>query len=335
MDDGPYRGYHADDFNTVKLDAPIRGPSPATSTFDRAPVRGTAPPTSSYTSDFNEGPVRPMYMDSQQSATGEFEPPVRVSPKSSTTPMVGSMLGSQKVNGGGGGGYGSWAGLSKQWLLTDVILRVLTLLCVVVAVALLPGFISKMQDLREALAYTYALAISTASPKYEIAVAAVGILYAGFGTVIASIRYFGGQLVLGDITHLIFYIGDQGLSFAITTVKYMMKNQNFSTNNSLKKRRWLGLDSLLLALICFCSIVLVTRMRDNLIIHSLANLGDHVHEQRRQDKEDDEVEEAGQSRDISGSAFQQGLEWASMAMVVFMQLGIVLTFIRRPSIGGI
>ncbi|MCO5570664.1 hypothetical protein L7F22_024391, partial [Adiantum nelumboides] len=62
-------------------------------------------------------------------------------------------------------------------------------------------FISKMQDLSDRL--------STAFPKYEIAVAAIGVLYAGFGTIIASVRYFGGLLVLGDITHLIFYVGDQ------------------------------------------------------------------------------------------------------------------------------
>ncbi|MCO5578342.1 hypothetical protein L7F22_032183 [Adiantum nelumboides] len=126
----------------------------------------------------------------------------------------------------------------------------------------------------------------------------------------------------------------QGLSFAIIAVKYITKDQNFSTNKTLGKQQWLGLDGLLLALICFCSIVVVTGMRDNLIIHSTTGVGDHVHEQRRQEEEDDEAKEAGQSRDSSRSTFRQGLEWVLTAMVVFMQLGIVLTFIRRPSIAG-
>ncbi|MCO5590869.1 hypothetical protein L7F22_044844 [Adiantum nelumboides] len=118
----------------------------------------------------------------------------------------------------------------------------------------------------------------------------------------------------------------QGLAFAITAVKYIMKDQNFSKNKSLGKRQWLGLDGLFLALICFCFIVVVTGAGDNLVVHSPAVDGDHGHEQRGREEEE---EEAGSSR----SAFRQRLEWVPTAMVVFM-LGIVLTFIRRPSIAA-
>ncbi|KAI5079839.1 hypothetical protein GOP47_0005318 [Adiantum capillus-veneris] len=117
----------------------------------------------------------------------------------------------------------------------------------------------------------------------------------------------------------------QGLSFGITAVKYIMKDQDFAKNKSLGKRQWLGLDGLLLALFCFCFIVVVSGTGDNLIIHHSA--GGHDEERRCGV---DEVEEG--SRD-SRSAFRRRLEWVPTAMVVFI-LGIVLTFIRRPSIAG-
>ncbi|KAI5064463.1 hypothetical protein GOP47_0021133 [Adiantum capillus-veneris] len=210
MDEGPYRGYHADDFNTVKLDAPIRGAAPVTSTFDRPPVRVGAPAASYMTSNFDEAPVRmgPMHVDSQP-ATGEFNaPPVRTSPMS-TTPMAPAGSPMQPSSAvplkGGSNGFSSWAGLSKEWLLGDVILRVLTLVCAVVAVGLLAGFISKIDEVN-AVSLSF---FSTASPTYQVAIAALGILYSGFGSVVASIGFFSGKLILGDASHLIFYIGDQ------------------------------------------------------------------------------------------------------------------------------
>lgn len=49
----------------------------------------------------------------------------------------------------------------------------------------------------------------------------------------------------------------QGLSFALTAVKYIRKVQNFSTSKSTGNRRWLGLDGLILAIVCTCFIVIV------------------------------------------------------------------------------
>lgn len=49
----------------------------------------------------------------------------------------------------------------------------------------------------------------------------------------------------------------QGLSFALTAVKYIRKEQNLANSKSIGDRPWLGLDGLLLALICACFIILV------------------------------------------------------------------------------
>ncbi|PIN14207.1 hypothetical protein CDL12_13161 [Handroanthus impetiginosus] len=49
----------------------------------------------------------------------------------------------------------------------------------------------------------------------------------------------------------------QGLSFAMTAVKYIKNVQNFSKSKSVGERHWLGLDGVLLALICACFIIIV------------------------------------------------------------------------------
>ncbi|KAK9697658.1 hypothetical protein RND81_08G051900 [Saponaria officinalis] len=50
----------------------------------------------------------------------------------------------------------------------------------------------------------------------------------------------------------------QGLSFAISAVKYIRTEQNFVKSKSRGDRPWLGLDGLLLATICACFIILVS-----------------------------------------------------------------------------
>ncbi|GAB2275615.1 TATA-binding protein-associated factor mot1 [Dionaea muscipula] len=49
----------------------------------------------------------------------------------------------------------------------------------------------------------------------------------------------------------------QGLSFAMTAVKYIRKEQDLAKSKSGGNRHWLGLDGLLLALICACFIMIV------------------------------------------------------------------------------
>ncbi|PWA35509.1 molybdate transporter 1 [Artemisia annua] len=49
----------------------------------------------------------------------------------------------------------------------------------------------------------------------------------------------------------------QGLNFAMTAVKYVRKVQDFSKSKSKGNRDWLGLDGLVLAIVCICFITIV------------------------------------------------------------------------------
>ncbi|KAH7278771.1 hypothetical protein KP509_38G055500 [Ceratopteris richardii] len=115
----------------------------------------------------------------------------------------------------------------------------------------------------------------------------------------------------------------QGLAFAITAVKYIRKDQNFSKNKSLGNRQWLGLDGQLLAIFCFCFIVLVSGSGDGLLFP--------VDRQKRKAGstflEDHTEGHASRKR----SHIRYKFRWVPTAMVVFA-LGIVLAFIRRPGI---
>lgn len=56
----------------------------------------------------------------------------------------------------------------------------------------------------------------------------------------------------------------QGLSFAMSAVKYIRNEQNFSKSKSVAgERQWLGLDGLLLALICACFIIIINGAGDD------------------------------------------------------------------------
>lgn len=49
----------------------------------------------------------------------------------------------------------------------------------------------------------------------------------------------------------------QGLSFALTAVKYVRYDQNMAKSKSLDGREWLGLDGLVLAIVCACFVIVV------------------------------------------------------------------------------
>ncbi|GAU15130.1 hypothetical protein TSUD_08680, partial [Trifolium subterraneum] len=49
----------------------------------------------------------------------------------------------------------------------------------------------------------------------------------------------------------------QGLSFALTAVKYVRKVQDLPKSKSVGQRPWFGLDGLVLAIVCACFIVIV------------------------------------------------------------------------------
>ncbi|QCD99562.1 molybdate transporter 1-like [Vigna unguiculata] len=97
----------------------------------------------------------------------------------------------------------------------------------------------------------------------------------------------------------------QGLSFALTAVKYIRKTQDLPNSKALGERSWLGLDGLVLAIVCLCFIVIVNGDKD------------HGCEKR--------IEEDGRNR----SRVRRVVFSLPSAFIVFV-LGVVLAFARRP-----
>ncbi|PIA65172.1 hypothetical protein AQUCO_00100572v1 [Aquilegia coerulea] len=98
----------------------------------------------------------------------------------------------------------------------------------------------------------------------------------------------------------------QGLSFALSAVKYVRKVQNFSKGKSLGERPWLGLDGLVLALFCACLIVVISGAG-----------------------EETEDELSNESRPTRGTRLRKILFSLPSAIIVFM-LGVALAIIRKP-----
>ncbi|KFK32553.1 hypothetical protein AALP_AA6G257900 [Arabis alpina] len=105
----------------------------------------------------------------------------------------------------------------------------------------------------------------------------------------------------------------QGLAFAMSAVKYVRKEQNFSKSKSLGDRPWLGLDGLVLALVCVLFIVLVN--------------GDGEEEQK-EEEEDRDGSRRSKRRWVS---IRKGVANVPSALLIFL-LGVVLAFVRKPSL---
>lgn len=106
----------------------------------------------------------------------------------------------------------------------------------------------------------------------------------------------------------------QGLSFALTAVKYVRKEQNFSKGKAGGDRHWLGLDGLVLAIVCACFIVFVNGSGE----------------------ENDENEGGLELDETRPTTRRRRKLWRILvslpsAIIVFL-LGVVLAFIRKPSI---
>ncbi|XP_004249529.2 molybdate transporter 1 [Solanum lycopersicum] len=99
----------------------------------------------------------------------------------------------------------------------------------------------------------------------------------------------------------------QGLSFAMTAVKYIKNVQDFAKSKSGGQRDWVGLDGLLLALICAVFIVIVNGAGD--------------------DDDDDRVDnpESGCREKVHKIIFS-----LPSAFLIFL-LGVVLAIIRGPN----
>ncbi|XP_075508322.1 molybdate transporter 1-like [Primulina tabacum] len=100
----------------------------------------------------------------------------------------------------------------------------------------------------------------------------------------------------------------QGLSFAMTAVKYIRTVQNFAKSKTAGDRHWLGLDGLLLSIICACFIIIVNGAGD----------------------ENDDCEINDSSR--SGSwrrKLRKNIASLPSAFIIFL-LGVILAIIRGP-----
>ncbi|KAE8662965.1 Molybdate transporter 2 [Hibiscus syriacus] len=104
----------------------------------------------------------------------------------------------------------------------------------------------------------------------------------------------------------------QGLSFAFSAIKYIRYNQDFIASKSTTPRAWLGLDGLVLALSSLLFLVIFTGSGD--------------YNDRNESDDDDQPRRRNSKRlRIMGSI--------PAALIVFL-LGLVLCFIRDPSIFG-
>ncbi|KAI9097693.1 hypothetical protein K1719_025464 [Acacia pycnantha] len=115
----------------------------------------------------------------------------------------------------------------------------------------------------------------------------------------------------------------QGLSFALTAVKYVRKMQDLPKSKSLGNRGWFGLDGLVLALVCFCFIVIVTGAGEHHHGRESNNLDD---QQRKVEEEEDARTKRRSSSKVRNIIFS-----LPSAFIVFV-LGVILAFIRNPKV---
>lgn len=116
----------------------------------------------------------------------------------------------------------------------------------------------------------------------------------------------------------------QGLSFAFTAVKYIRNNQDLAKNKSGQARPWLGLDGLLLALICLCFIVLVN------------GSGDDSRQRIEESPEASIPSSAAATRkdtpDVRKSLWNLRIMYAIPSAIIVFVLGIVFAILRKPNV---
>ncbi|XP_071698342.1 molybdate transporter 1 isoform X2 [Rutidosis leptorrhynchoides] len=104
----------------------------------------------------------------------------------------------------------------------------------------------------------------------------------------------------------------QGLNFAMTAVKYIRKVQDFSKSKSKGNRDWLGLDGLVLAIVCVCFIAVVNGAGE-------------------EHKDEDEDDEENQNKNKNGSKWRSILAVLPSAFIVFL-IGVILAIAREPKV---
>lgn len=110
----------------------------------------------------------------------------------------------------------------------------------------------------------------------------------------------------------------QGLSFAMTAVKYVRKVQNFSKSKAVGQRQWVGLDGLVLAIVCACFIVIVNGAGDQ--------------EGPEENNNGDEDEETMSRRSSSRKNKWRRIIYSFPSAFIVFFLGVILAFIRNPKV---
>ncbi|KAL8195982.1 hypothetical protein R6Q57_024982 [Mikania cordata] len=100
----------------------------------------------------------------------------------------------------------------------------------------------------------------------------------------------------------------QGLSFAMTAVKYIRKDQDFSKSKSKGNREWLGLDGLILAIVCICFIM---------IVNGAGN-------------EDDQHADKTQNVENRGRKWRRIVSACLPSAFIIFMVGVILAIIREP-----
>lgn len=170
-------------------------------------------------------------------------------------------------------------------------------------------------------------------PMKSIAAAALADTEFGVAEIMAAGILTGGILfVLGatGLMHLVYkWIPlavvrgiqlAQGLSFALTAVKYVRYNQDMAKSKSGDGREWLGLDGLVLAIVCACFVIIVNG----------------AGEDERQEEEataDARVENGaqGEPKQRRKEKLREIITSLPTAFIIFL-LGVVFLFIRSPKV---
>lgn len=179
------------------------------------------------------------------------------------------------------------------------------------------------------------VAISTSDPLSVTQIMAAGLCTAGFVFVlgITGLMAFVQRIMPLPVVRGIQL--SQGIQFGMTSVKYVLKEQDFSTGSSSGSRPWLGLDGKVLAVVVLCFIVVVTGSGDSYFQRSVSAGDDE------QDPEAEPIVAGGLERgegSVSVDKQQQSLSLftriieAIPTAIVVVLLGIILAFVREPSI---
>ncbi|XP_058728598.1 molybdate transporter 1-like [Vicia villosa] len=106
----------------------------------------------------------------------------------------------------------------------------------------------------------------------------------------------------------------QGLSFALTAVKYVRKVQDLPKSKALGPRPWFGLDGLVLAIVCVCFIVIVN------------GAGDGESENHHRCCNGEESGEKKRTSRVRKVVFS-----LPSAFIIFV-LGVILAFMKKPNV---